>query len=143
VNKEEYPTHYIPINFLFYKILHERYADEPVQEYMDWVARMEKILPIIGADKTYFPDSSREANILGVYRSIVIEGLWYPLIVKKEYEHVYYVVVGNQRLCALRAMKCQGRLPCIIAKEEDSWDDDNEAATHIKLEALKRRLNER
>lgn len=58
--------------------------------------------------------------------SIQENGLKYPLIVKQSHEsNVFYVVVGNQRLCALKSYKDDKYLvPCIVAPETLPWNDN-------------------
>lgn len=138
----DYPIEQIPISLLLYKILHSRYTREPVAAYMDWVDSMKKRLYGMADDATYFPDSSRDASLIGIYRSLYREGLKHPLVVKKENNGFYYVIVGNQRLICLNAMNFKGYVPCMVAKPEDSWEDDTLASTELKMESLRRRLNE-
>ena len=127
----DYPVVYIPIEYLFYKILHPKYKEEPVDDYMGWITYMEKNLELMYKND-HFPMNEREANMIRVFKGIKKQGMIYPLVVKKELDIVYYVIVGNQRLCCLRAMGWDKAVPCVIAKPEDSWEDNTEATKHLE-----------
>lgn len=114
----------IPIEKLLYKILAPQFQDEPVAEYMNWINYMEKNLRLIE-----LASNDREYNMLGVYHSIRKTGIIRrPLIIREVIDAPwYYVVVGNQRLCALKALDYIGLVPCVITPEEDGWDDEQPA----------------
>lgn len=103
--------------------------------------------------KTFdFSKSALEMRVHKVYESIKNDGLINPLVVKlNDYspefleENGIFVVVGNQRLTALKVLKEQvtseewdeinrhfpdplglGRVACRVCKEEDNWSDNTE-----------------
>lgn len=77
----------------------------------------------------------RARQLYDIINSILEIGLVNPLIVKKIDNNKYCVVVGNQRLYALRYLKLyyidkynklfpSNMIPCRIAAEEHSWNDN-------------------
>lgn len=75
-----------------------------------------------------------EPGFLAVVNHMSRHGIVNPLVVKQAGYGLdfdggcFYVVVGNQRLCALRIFIGSGwavsqQIPCMIAHEGDSWDD--------------------
>jgi hypothetical protein len=83
--------------------------------------------------------------IVKIRESMVRKGILKPLIIKQEwYDETFdfgnnnsYVLVGNQRLSALRSMKGDQleravgnsvrKIPCIVTESDSSWGDDNPA----------------
>lgn len=119
-----YQVTHILIEKLLYKILAPRFQNEPVKDYMNWINYMEKNLKLMETAST-----DREYNMLGVYNSIRKTGVIHkPLIIRDGPGAVwYYVIIGNQRLCSLRALDYTGLVPCVITPEEDGWGDDQPA----------------
>ena len=66
-------------------------------------------------------------------------GLFNPLIIKQSdytdgFDRMcYYVVVGNRRLCALRALDYGGMVPCVVSLKNDKWHDGTRVKEHIEL----------
>lgn len=118
--------------------------------------------------KTFdFSKSALEMRVKNVFDSIKSEGLINPLVVKlNDYtlefleENGIFVVVGNQRLTALKVLKEQstdeeweeinrhypdpeglGRVACRVCKEEDNWSDNTQllkAWPQVKIEGFAR-----
>ena len=131
----QYPITEIPIERLEYKLLSPDYDGqerEPLTQNHDTFALWETRFKSRGPE-AIVPDEIRR-----VWDSIARIGMVNPMIVKKQtYREnfdgsLFYVVVGNHRLTVCRAMNHHKpgtfrEIPCRIAKERDSWNDDTEA----------------
>lgn len=113
--KEDYTDEFIDIRYLNYRWEAEHFGEH-------------HFVP-----KLYLWQEKPGAEIVELRDSIEAEGLHNPFIVKqanytKKFDKKsYYVIIGNRRLCAMRGMKFEGKIHCIVVTDADSWQDNTTA----------------
>lgn len=135
MSEENYPVVEIRLDFLDYRWVAPHF---PRQKQCRVVTMYEECRENL-VDPSR-PSNSRGMKVQKVYDSMVKVGMVNPLIVikDKEKEDLYYVIVGNQRLAALRAMRerdpdafskwfPEGKVKCRVGNYNDLWTDKTEA----------------
>lgn len=137
-NDNQYELVWKSIQTLQYK----RYAPEmllrhpgggPPGAYLNWFPIMEKKLPIMTRPLKRFGNYGISAieNLYMVYQSLLkTKKMWNPLLIRPSSDrmkNLFYVIRGGQRLCALRALGYEGKVPCRVTSLQDSWNDNTQA----------------
>lgn len=155
---DSYKTHKIPLEYIYYRWSAPHFpAERRIKVngmYDEWSNKMKD-------DSIRSSMAGKDQRIRKVYNDICAYGMINPLIVKphsysEDFDgKQYYVIVGNQRLAILRAMAFQNKLhkalgphegetkneagqwviPCIIANEDDNWEDHTlPVRTYVKID---------
>ena len=120
IRKEDYPEVEIDISLLRYKWSYQ-YGEthHGVMQMLLWERQlMNPSVKVHGL--------KNEAFVWKLYSSLQESGLIKPLIVKEvvgsDKHKLYYTLVGNHRLCCLKAMAWHGPVKCVVALPNDSWE---------------------
>ena len=162
---------FIPLKSLDYRWAAPKFDRKKQDRLLNRFATQEKILV---EGKFLTSKSSIESRMFEVYKSFIAVGMKNPLAVKQESygnefdkeNGKYFVVVGNQRLCCLRALAQQKtaeefvrialgkwmkegelkneirennfdiRIACRVAKDTDSWNDNTEPVKAFPYENI-------
>ena len=97
----------------------------------EWYLWMETALPLLDKDGSFcneepeHPKGIKEAKkvkgtMLSIYRDLRDNGtLWNPVISFTSTDGNLYIMLGSQRICALRALGYVGKVPTRILEEDD------------------------
>lgn len=85
-----------------------------------WLTNLEKTLPSLKKDDEM---NQKTRTLFKVYSSIRDRGMMNPLMVKMDFDGNFYVHVGKQRLCSLKALEYQGLVPCHVFNNKTNLED--------------------
>lgn len=142
MSSEIYPVVHLNLNYMDYRWAAPIFDERKRFRLLDRFANFENRLR--GVPITASSNITLEKRVGDVFNHIKANGgLINPLIVKQHSyepefdEKKYYVVVGNQRLCALRVLQSHNRdwwkehypedlVPCRVCLNADNWTDATE-----------------
>lgn len=136
--QEQYPIEWIPINLIRFSVesvpyntsglKFSDYSDNLCYEAMQKIPNMDPVEAVKVLEDTIIDEGFDHFNELDkiharmclVYTSIKkTMNMLNPLIVQKR-NNKYYLIVGRQRLCALKMLEHQGSVPCRVLGPNDS-----------------------
>jgi len=142
----KYPIQWIPIEALIHKRTTKDLVPSSIQleenaKAQDWYSWVETQLlnmemenfdpsePHPGHPHGPLADVFYRDSIFRTYCHIRdTKAVWNPILAVLERDGNYYIVKGSQRVCALRALKYQGDVPCrVLHWQEDLSTDHNPA----------------
>ena len=129
IKQERYHIEFLPIQKLCYKVISALLEKDSIylqgnRLYKIYLETMERLLPNgppFGFGKGWEEWEEKAIKMHEIYKNIKeTEKLWNPFIVMQQRDGNFYIILGGQRLCSLRALHYTGELPCRVLHFTDA-----------------------